>query len=207
MKNCQFLLVFAGLIGMLGCKIFSNQDNDQQENAELNEAESKDSENDLSHPDKPTAWDTQTLLLRQNNRFSGEITKCQAELAEASELATNEESLINAKNTLIPIVEKNISPYHWCFYAMMRDLDTILDATTFTINQKADIFQKDIKKLWILARVLVTITNDDEYFDYLRQRYIDLSTQIFGRQIEVVGNSLDERLSAPKKQEPERNVD
>ena len=148
----------------------------------------------VAHPKKPTAWHTRMLLLRHENLDASHLKKCQDELGELIQSTNTQQGFLEARLSILPAVQASPGPYHWCFYHTMRELDFALEKANMPLTKKATVFFREMKKLWILGRALDTsneISEADLYFDYLRQRYVDISTQIFGRTIEVVGDSLD----------------
>lgn len=155
--------------------------------------ENEESDSTFPHPKHASAWETQALLLAHKQPDLENIANCQSDISLIAADANNERAILSAKKNILVKIEKNAEIYHWCFYSMMRGLDAEIDKTEFTMKERVQLFLEKMRQLWILARALDQFHGENQYFSYLRQRYVQISQNSFGRVLNVIGNSLDER--------------
>ncbi len=157
----------------------------------------QDDELSLSHPEKADAWSTHKLIVENKQPRQGEIDECEARVTKTSASARNDQDLLAAKSHLGKAVSQGVALYHWCFYQTVRTLDQKLADSEFSLDQKGEEFFQKMKGLWLLAKALELATGDQHYFIYLRDRYIQLNRDIFGRSMESMAPPIDDRIQAP----------
>lgn len=156
------------------------------------------------HPKEATAWATQVLLLAHRQPDPKLVSNCfdQAEALVAD--AGNEEALLAAKQLLIDNVRREQTVFHWCFYQMMHELDQNLRRHEIDFRGLGASFLEGMKKLWLLAEALDETTEHQQYFEYLRERYIQISKDVFGRSVGVIGSPLNGRMGPPRLPDPDK---
>lgn len=115
------------------------------------------------------------------------ITTCIEQMATLAQDAGNQQDMLVAEEQAAGIVTQDLADYHYCYYQMMARLDDRLNRAGQSLDQLGEVFLVDMKTLWILSRGLDTATGRDQYFAFLQDRYVQLSADIFGRDVEVVG--------------------
>lgn len=146
----------------------------------------------LPHPAKATAWDTQVLLLSQQLPPSEDLISCRQDFEAIARDTDQSALLISARDSGRKIVEKQPKLFHWCFYIMTSQLEAQMGNPEGSLKEKGQTFLDRMKLLWILARSLDLHFHSDVYFIYLRKMYIQISSERFGRSLEVMGKSADQ---------------
>jgi hypothetical protein len=77
--------------------------------------------------------------------------------------------------------------YHFCFYQMVLRLDERLNKGGPLLSEMAPTFLAQMKTLWIFARGMDALDGNSKYYTYLYKRYVDLSKQYFGRDLQQLG--------------------
>lgn len=146
----------------------------------------------LVHPTAPTAIATQSLLYQQKNLPTAQLSACMQSLRELALASQNETDLVLTSQKLAAKAAKEPQLYHWCFYSHIAALDQRLRTSrTVPLRDLAQDFVTTMSELWLLAKALEQCLSEREYFSYLRQRYVTLSQQNFGRNLGVIGPALD----------------
>lgn len=148
----------------------------------------------LSHPEKPDPLATERLLLMVEQPHPGDVDRCLERVHNLSEVVNSDRALLAAKEAFTLEVLDDIFVYHWCFYQKMRTLDRNLTSFSVPYEEKGALFFETMKALWLLAQALDEVATDKRYFSYLRERYVQISREIFGRPVEIVAPALDERM-------------
>jgi hypothetical protein len=153
------------------------------------------------HPKKQDAWHTRKLLMQFEQPSPQKIIACKDFSENLALNANNLRALNEASETLSEKVERNMLEYHWCFYQLMADLDLYLERDTPLLTEKKDFFLKRSKVLWVISEALDQNVDGPKtpYGDYLRNRYIAISQNIFGRNLEIVETPTDYRDVKPDK--------
>lgn len=138
----------------------------------------------LVHPAKPTAYATRVLLTTANLPLATDLAKCADEMKAIANKASNKDLLAQAQMSLMNTISSNPTLYHYCFYNMMMELDQKLDQGGPIMTDLADQFFAGFRALWILGRTLDASSGTSAYFDYLRKRYVQISKDYFGRNLE-----------------------
>jgi hypothetical protein len=173
------------------------QDEDQSEEELYDEDGAESSENllqDLPHPRKPTAFATRVLISISDLPPAGNLLACSEEITAISKQATSQEQLLKAQMAVSQMVTNNQSLYHFCYYNMMAELDQKLSVGGPVMTEMASTFFTSFRTLWILSRALDTSTGKSVYFDYLRKRYVQISKDYFGRDVEIYAPAFREGI-------------
>ncbi|MBI2602867.1 MAG: hypothetical protein HYW48_07420 [Deltaproteobacteria bacterium] len=148
----------------------------------------------LSHPETSDALSTERLLLMVEQPHPGDIDRCLERIHNLTEVVNNDRALLAAKEAFTLEVLEDIFVYHWCFYQKMRTLDRDLTSFSVSYEEKGARFFESMKTLWLLAQALDEVAVNKRYFSYLRERYVQISRDIFGRPVDIVAPPLDERF-------------
>lgn len=153
----------------------------------------------LAHPKKPTASATLALIQAHEQPDPEEIKTCQKYLIELAKLAGVDDDMVSAKKQLEPDVRENTSTYHWCFYQTLTQMDEELAKPARNFEEHSQYFYRKMKELWPLARALdsATAAQDQPYSHFLLDRYVNISHEQFGRDLERVGKFIDQSPGAP----------
>ena len=184
------LVFLSGSCQFLNDSFFSPSGESSQE-AESLEEDENEIEKSTPLPNAATAWDTQVLLLSNQLPSSEQIQNCRLSVENLSATADDESSMIKARDSLSTTISEKFPLYHWCFFILMHQVDTKLESVGSDLKSKADFFLTKMQQLWILARALDSFESDSTYFLYLRDRYVQISRSIFGRELRVIGKSMD----------------
>ena len=190
----SFVLTLAMLL-LPSCSLFRKQPSDD---TGLEDTEAEDTPSIvLSHPETPDAFGTQALILASEQPQPEQIDRCKVYLTSLAGVIDDDASLLSSKEKLSQDISKEIPTYHWCYYQMVRNLDVDMTSSQFSFDQKGEKFFVGMKILWLLAKSLEEVTQDFRYFNYLKERYVQLNHDIFGRSMSSVAPSLDERRKSP----------
>jgi hypothetical protein len=154
------------------------------------------------HPRYPSSHATKRLILTFKKPKEEQLNICVKEFRSAADTSTNADSMVQTMRLMTAAVSKNINFYHWCFYHYVSALDWKLeeDSLGLQLQDKMTIFTKNMKGLWLLARSLDLAAKTNIYFDFIKFRYVELSSTHFGRNLEVISPPLgDPRWIEPTK--------
>lgn len=144
----------------------------------------------LRHPQEATAWHTRVLVTTTEPPPSAKVSACIEELRAIALDASNQDAMIEAEGTLTKVVAKDPALYHFCFYQMAMLLDERLDGRASLFEDLAPAFFDGMRGLWIFARSLDRHSGGTRYFDYLKKRYVQISKEVFGRELQFVAPPL-----------------
>ena len=96
-------------------------------------------------------------------------------------------SMATRSRKVMSLASADTELYHFCFYQLMVRLDDRLAVGGPLMTEVATNFIDGMKALWILAGGLDALSGQQHYFDYLRARYVQISKDVFGRDVVVVG--------------------
>ena len=142
----------------------------------------------LTHPAKPDAWHTRKAIMMYAQPAPELIIECKETAESQAAVASNLRALGEASITLEGKAAQNRGQYHWCYYQLVTDLDLRLERESPLLTEKSEFFLARMKVLWVLAKALDSShgTAKSPYSAYLRARYIEISQNQFGRNIEVM---------------------
>lgn len=174
---------------------FESLDSDNMEDSGLEDITESVQNGDIStaHPKDFEPWSLKSLLMTEKKPEEAQLMECRKELLALSQSLLNPSDLLSSQQKLMPEVSQNRSLYHWCFYYSMMIIDSKLkdDALGMSLTEKIRNFHQEMKALWIVATTLSQITNNPQYFKYLRQRYVKISEDHFARQLNHSPHSLE----------------
>lgn len=140
------------------------------------------------HPKHPRGWDTHVLIMDHKEEIKVTIDSCNEKLTSINLFDIDKNDIDQQVNHFVKIIEKSPLDYHWCFYLLHLELDKQIEDQNKTIHDKSLIFQKETSRLFFLAKGLDAFgkNNQTTYVDYLRERYISLSKNVFGRRLDFI---------------------
>ncbi len=104
-----------------------------------------------------------------------------------AEDAASQQDMLTAQYELATVSAKDPRLFHFCFYKLASALDERLARGGPLFDDLADEFFRGMRTLWILARAMDEHSGRGRYFRYVQARYLQISREIFGRAMEVVG--------------------
>jgi hypothetical protein len=157
---------------------------------------------DNPHPHAASSSATRRLILSFRKPKDEKLNICVREFRAIADSSLNAESLSQATRLMTAAVKRNLKFYHWCFYYFVSALDWKLDEDSLglQLQDRMTIFTKNTKALWVLGGALDGANETKIYFEYLRIRYLEMSTKHFGRSLDVVSPPLGD----PRWIEPQR---
>lgn len=158
------------------------------------------------HPRSDTKWETNILILTNNTPAKNILTQCASEIQAQTEQALSEYAIQASLQKIKAEIATKPELFHWCFYYIVNKLDYKLDQFGLSHETKITIFYKDMASLWVLAKALDAARKVDFYFHYLRNRYIEISEQIFGRPLEVVSRPFPGQHKNSQEKKPAGEV-
>ncbi len=181
---------------------FEDLDSDALENEgleDITESLQNKDEYPTLHPKDLKPWSLKSLLMTEKKPEEVRLVECRKEMLAISKSLINTADLLSSQGKIFPEINQNQKLYHWCFYYGMMIVDSKLksDALGTTLSQKIHNFHQEMKALWILATTLSKATNDPQYFNYLRQRYIKISEDHFARRLNIGQEALGETSRKP----------
>lgn len=198
-KISQLVLLWTGLNLLFSCLTsLSQEDPGSEESASLSGKTQSPKKPDpkppggktlgkLPFPKKPTRHSTRVMLLAQPQPPSSQINGCIEQINSIGQNSQSQEEMIISRNQLVPLVESNLFLYHFCFFTLVAQLDQKLAEGGPVMTQQAPLFLETMRSLWIIASALDNVEEDEKYFTYLKKRYLQLSEEVFGRQLETIG--------------------
>ncbi len=191
----------AGLALFAAIALFTCQTNQNRENLPASDAGDEEidqregagknrTRDILPHPRTANAWETKSLILTATIPNPKSLDECEAEVRALGRQATNEIQILQTEATVEKLITPNPKFYHWCFYWMSHNLYLRLETANLSNDQRSSLFFEGMRSLWPLARGLDRVREVDSYFRYLRNRYLDISAEIFGRPLEIVTEPL-----------------
>lgn len=139
---------------------------------------------EFAHPEEDSAWATQALLLTEERLSEKDLKPCLDELASLADLPTVQSAWKERAEAWAAKVEDKPELYHWCYYQSFADLEQRLAAQTLSLAEKKVLFTDRMQVLWVLAFALQKALSERRYFSFLQNRYIKISKDVFGRDIE-----------------------
>jgi len=144
----------------------------------------------LPTPAKPTAWATRTFIATASLPSTTKINACIDQVQQIAADAGNAQDMLNAQAQVTNLAATDALTYHYCFYQMVVHLDERLAVGGPVMTDLATTFFHSMRALWLFARGLDALTGQTAYFSYLQARYVQLSHDVFGRDVKVVGPPL-----------------
>ena len=146
-----------------------------------------DQETGLPQPQQATAWHTRMLIASNPQPTGARIYSCIEQVTRIAEEAPNQQDMMNAQTQVTQLAANDQELYHYCFFQLMVRLDDRLAVGGPLMSEVATSFFDTMRAMWILARGLDALHGRTKYFDYLQRRYVQISKDTFGRDVEVVG--------------------
>ncbi|SMF13495.1 hypothetical protein [Pseudobacteriovorax antillogorgiicola] len=158
---------------------------------------------EIIHPEDMKPWTLKAMVMTAKKPPEEELIRCRNEIFAITQETFNESGLLVAKEKIFADVNQNRIRYHWCFYFSMMVVDSKLksDAMGKSIKERLSGFHKEMKALWILASTLDQAFQQERYFPYLRQRYIEISEMYFARRLNPIQDPLGSKAK-PKAERP-----
>lgn len=162
---------------------------DQEDNEDQDDESAPGGNNQafgLPHPKGISAFNTRVFISTQAQPAPERIAACFEQMAAIAADATNSEALLEGQNQAAMLIANDFSVYHFCFYQMVVKLDERMAIGGPLMDDLATAFFNGMRRLWILARAMDVYTGKDRYISWLTKRYIAMSREYFGRNIEVL---------------------
>lgn len=186
----------------------SDQDDDYESQDDDNAED--DASNDMAtnlaatlpHPKGITAFSTRVFVTTQAQVPQEQTAACFEQISAIAAESVNQEDLLSGLAQASSLVANDFSVYHFCFYQMVVKLDERMLVGGPLMDDLATAFFSGMRQLWILARALDAQTGQGRYLKWLTQRYIAMSQEYFGRNLEPVMPPLDktaDKLFTPQK--------
>jgi hypothetical protein len=181
------------------------EEGEREKVAEKDAAEVKEKsvlQNGLSYPQTTDFDEIQRLLIKNRTPDQENLKLCRGEIESLSDKVTNVTDLVSQRKSLSYEVNNKPNFYHWCFYYTMFTLENELmeDNLGTSISDKYKAYNKSIKGMWLLGDSLSYHMGNSIYIRQLRSKYLELSRNYFGRDLET-GVSFDEyeRIESPSR--------
>ena len=143
-----------------------------------------------------------------------EVDMCVNKIEEAIQGTKEIDVMIEVRNELIKNIEKKPEVSHWCFFTILNNLDKFLDYEIEKISVKKEMFSKKMTQLWVLSKSLDAFFEVEDYFLFLRSRYLSLSQKVFGRRLKIISPSVgseflieEKKIKGSNNNELEENPD
>ncbi len=151
------------------------------------EEEAEEDSTALPHPKHATAWDTRMLIASNVQPTAERVYSCIRQVTQIADEAPNQQDMMSTQTQMTQLVATDQVLYHYCFYQLMVRLDDRLAVGGPLMTEVATSFFDTMRAMWILARGLDAFNGRQIYFDYLQKRYVQISKDTFGRDVQVVG--------------------
>ncbi len=155
-------------------------------------------------PQDASALGTRQYLVANIQPDPEDILVCFNELDTLFENAQNEEALLDMKKVFVNTIKDRKQLYHWCLYQLMSKLDEQLHQLDKDFRNKGQIFFDTMGKLWLISQALDEVTPEAPYFDFVRKRYVQISSEVFNRDVLILtppfGHFPGKPLEIPKSQ-------
>jgi hypothetical protein len=152
-------------------------------------------EGGLKHPQKANAWATRVLISTSTDQPQEKIAECMEQIGAIARDAGNQDDMQRAIVQTRTLVSQNLPLYHQCYYQIAARLDDRLAQGGVLVTTMASQFFETMKAMWIMARALDAAAGGRRYFNYLKGRYIQISRDVFGRNVSPVALPFDEKIT------------
>ena len=134
----------------------------------------------------------QKLILVNKTPEAPDLKACEKSLKESSEAIDSIKAFSEQTKSMLFIVDREPTLFHWCFFTSLADLDYQLEnyelANTYDGSEYA--YNERMKSLWALSVALDIVNSTDDYYDLLKLVYIRQSDYYFNRKLENYAEPL-----------------
>lgn len=149
----------------------------------------------MRHPQKANAWATRMLVDTSMQQPQDKISECIEQISAIANDSGNQDDMVKAISQTRILVSQNLPLYHHCYYQIAARLDDRLAKGGVLMTDMAHQFFEASKAMWIMARALDAVTGKKTYFSYLKSRYIQISRETFGRNVNTIGSPFDSKIN------------
>ena len=170
-------------------------------NSEVEEIRGQEQPYKAVHLKKFNSQNLQRLIAVNDQPENAKVTECVDALLIDVSAMINEADMKAQRTKYIETFRTDTDFYHWCFYNMLAQIDIKLDSLELSFQDAYKLFMQHMKVLWIMARALDDINENNIYFVKLRKAYRYYSRAYFARDLEVITGPMDKRFDIPKPEE------
>ena len=191
-KSTSFLiLMLCTSVAVLSCQ---HADKDSEDVSATNESIGNASNpNNLPHPQTANEFATRIYVSTVPQQPPEKIAECIEQIAAIGKESANQDDMQKAVVTTQTLFAQNLPLYHNCFYQLAARLDNRLAQGGPLVSELSREFFETTQALWIMAKALDKISGKKHYYSYLKQRYVQISKDVFGRHVAPLGDAFDEK--------------
>jgi len=152
-----------------------------------------DDPQNLRHPQAANEYATRVFVSTVTQQPPEKIEECIEQISVIGKESANQDDMLKAVTSSQPLFAQNLPLYHACFYQLAARLDNRLAQGGPLVTELAREFFETTQAMWIMAKALDKIVGKKNYYSYLKQRYIQISRDIFGRDVSPLGDAFDEK--------------
>ena len=195
MKNpsTQLLaLLICTVIAAFSC-MHGDKDSDPASSENEGKSDSVTGAKELTHPQAANEFATRIFVSTATQHPPEKITECIEQITAISKDSSNQDDMVKAIGTTQSLFAQNLPLYHSCFYQIAARLDNRLAQGGPLISELSKEFFETTHAMWIMAKALDRVTGQKAYYSYLKQRYVQISQDVFGRHVAPLGDGFDEK--------------
>jgi hypothetical protein len=171
----------------------TNKDSDITGSDSDSENTSAEDATDLPHPQAANEFATRIFVSTTTQHPQEKINECIEQVSAIGRDSFNQDDMVKAVFSSQAIFAQNLPLYHSCFYQLSARLDNRLAQGGPLVTELSGEFFETIQAMWIMAKALDRVTGKKVYYTYLKQRYVQISRDVFGRQVAPLGDGFDEK--------------
>ncbi len=185
-------LMLCTSMAMLSCR-HGDKDSTEVSSASASSADAASNPNNLTHPQTANEFATRIYVSTIPQQPSEKIVECIEQITAIGKESANQDDMQKAVFSTQSLFAQNLPLYHNCFYQLAARLDNRLAQGGPLVSELAHEFFETTQAMWIMAKALDRVTGKKAYYSYLKQRYIQISRDVFGRNVAPLGDGFDEK--------------
>jgi hypothetical protein len=173
------------------------QHSDKDSDTASSDSDSENSETErttnLPHPQAANEFATRIFVSTAAQHPQEKINECIEQVSAIGRDSFNQDDMVKAVASSQALFTQNFPLYHNCFYRLAANLDNRLAQGGPLVTELSGEFFETIQAMWIMAKALDKVSGKKVYYPYLKQRYVQISRDVFGRQVAPLADGFDEK--------------
>ena len=193
--STQFIaLTLCSTVAVFSCR-HGDKKKSATNSASENLADPTSNPNNLTHPQTANEYATRIYVSTVPQQPAEKIAECIEQITAIGKESANQDDMKTAVIATQSLFAQNLPLYHNCFYQLAARLDNRLAQGGPLVSELAHEFFETTQAMWIMAKALDRVTGKKAYYSYLKQRYVQISQDVFGRHVAPLGDAFDEKKS------------
>jgi hypothetical protein len=194
-QKSRFLTAVMLCISVVFSCQHKDKGNDLNSSIEENKSSNEINPNSLKHPQTANEYATRVYVSTVTDQSPEKISECIEQITAISKESSNQDDMQKAVLSTQSLFNQNLPLYHACFYQLAARLDNRLAQGGPLLSELSREFFETTHAMWIMAKALDRVVGKKNYYSYLKQRYVQISRDVFGRSVAPLGDGFDEKKS------------